>query len=378
MTFKRGINVYLAQNVKEAVNVPVMAAGQINRPDFQLDVLKKGKADIIGIGRTLICDPQYPNKLKEGRLDEITYCLACNKGCHDRTAESRYVHCTMNPRTGRETTLFIEPAKEKKKVMIVGGGAAGIQAATICKERGLDATIYEMTDELGGRLILASIPPEKRGYGEALEQLRERVDRLGLKVVYNTEVTPELVEQEKPDAVIIATGAYTFLPPIKGIDQDFVVLADDVLRGRKRLGSNVVVCGGGAVGSETARFLLEEEKRSVTVVEMLDGIGKDMPQDARINMLNELNYDLDFHNLNNTKVLEFGDHTIVVEDLTTGEVKTIEGVTDVVAAFGARSRNELYKALQGKVKDLFIVGDAERAKDLTKAIWQATQAVNSL
>lgn len=374
MYHKRGINLYLADNVKEAVNIPVMAAGQLNRPDVQLDVIQKGKADIVCIGRPLLADPDYPNKLKEGRIDDITYCIACNKGCHDRTAGERYVKCTMNVRTGRETKdrYRIERAKGQKRVLIAGGGPGGMEAARVLALRGHKVALYEKEGELGGRLRLAAVPPYKKGYGEAFEQMLRNIRKLNIEVHTGTPVTSKLLGEQRPDVLIVATGSTPIVPAIPGIERSFVVTADDVLAGRVQVGQRVVILGGGSVGAETAHYIMETWPCRVDLVEMRDGIGIDMPQDARICLLKHFDTIFNLHQHVSTTVCEVKDRAVVVEK--DGNRMELSDIDTVVLAAGAKGNVSLLEEARGVVSEVYVVGDAEHPDDLVKAIRQGFEA----
>ncbi|MCQ2444883.1 MAG: FAD-dependent oxidoreductase, partial [Mailhella sp.] len=204
MYHDHAVNLYLAENVRRNVSIPVFAAGQLDRPDVQVEAIEKGKADIICIGRTLIADPDYPDKLRDGRLDDICWCIACNKGCHDRSSGDRSVKCAVNVETGREidTSFALRPADAPKKVMVIGGGPAGMQAAADAARRGHAVSLWDDRMELGGRLRLAAVPPHKARYGEACDYLARELRKLPVDIRLDVRVGVDEVLAEKPDAVI--------------------------------------------------------------------------------------------------------------------------------------------------------------------------------
>ena len=250
MYHRHGVNAYLAENVRDAVHIPVFAAGQLDRPEVQLEVLEKGKADVVCIGRTLIADPDYPNKLRENRLDDVIWCIACNKGCHDRSAGDRSVKRALNVMTGRETDPAFELKKAEKpgRIMVIGGGPAGMQAAADAARRGRRVSLWDDRDILGGRLGLAARSCRTRTATEKPATIwPAKVRKLAVDVHLSHKVTLDDVKAENPDAVILATGSVPFVLPVKGIDQDFVVPVDEVLAGRASVGRRVAVIGGGSV-----------------------------------------------------------------------------------------------------------------------------------
>jgi len=372
MYHKPGVNVYLAENIKEVVKVPVITAGRINTPELAEEIISSGKADLVCMGRVLLADPDFPKKAQEGRSEEIITCIACNKGCHDRNAEDRAVKCTMNPETGREGTFKILPAKESKKVLIVGGGPAGMEAARVATLRGHDVELYEQNEELGGRLILASIPPNKTGYAEAVEYFKEEIDRLKVKVHLGVRVNKGEIMKQNPDAVILATGAHTLIPNIPGVDQTFVVDSDEILAGKKEAGKHVVVIGGGSVGAETAHYLMVTAQREVFLVEMLPDIAADMPQDAQIIFSEELKRNTDLKVLTNSKVVKISENSVTIEK--DNEEQEIKDIDTVVLASGAVSNNSLAQELKNVNFDVYSVGDALKPKDATKAIYEGAIA----
>ena len=350
MYHKHGVNLYLAENVREAVRIPVMAAGQIDRPEIQLHALESGKADILCIGRTLIADPDYPDKLREGRLDDIIHCIACNKGCHDRSAEDRQVKCALNVRTGRETldAFAIRPAREARRIMVIGGG----------------------------RLRLAAVPPHKARYGEACDYLEREIRKLGVDIHLNAAVTEVELDSRKPDAVILATGSVPFVPPIQGLSGGGAVLVDDVLEGRAPVGRRVAIIGGGAIGAETAHLLVEEEDREVYLIEMRDGIAVDLPQDARICLLHAFEQTPSLHQITNAKVTAVTPESITLE--RQGQTEVVDRLDTIILAVGARPNQGLRPALEALGIPFLVSGDATGPKDYVKAIYEGFVAGNTI
>ena len=374
MYYKPGVNVYLAENVKQVVNVPVMTAGRINTPELAEEILSSGKADLVCMGRILLADPDFPKKAQEGKTDEIIYCIACNKGCHDRNAEDRAVKCTLNPETGREGTFKTDiPAKKKKKVMVVGGGPAGMEAALIATKRGHDATLFEKNEELGGRVRLAAVPPNKGGYQDAIDYLKRELKRHKVKVKLGVNVDKDMVLKEKPDAVIIATGASTMIPNIPCEDRSCLIDSDDILSGKKVAGERVIVVGGGAVGSETAHYLMKTAQRKVFLLEMLPEIAVDMSTEERVTFLRAIKKEPDLKVITNARVVNIGSDSVVVE-MVDGEEEVIADVDSIVMATGAKPNNQLIEDLKDTNLDIYIAGDVCSPRDVTRAIYEGAKA----
>lgn len=378
MYHRHGVNLYLAENIRDAVHIPVFAAGQLDRPEVQLDAVTRGKADVLCVGRTLIADPDYPNKLREGRVDDIIWCIACNKGCHDRTAGDRSVKCAINVMTGREgDASFVPRAAERPlHVMVVGGGPAGMEAAITAARRGHRVSLWDKRAELGGRLRLAAVPPHKERYGEACDYFAREIGKLPVDVHLETEVTPALAAAEQPDAVILASGSVPFVPPVEGLDKGlargFVVPVDDILAGRAGAGRRVAVIGGGSVGAETAHLLMEQAEREIYIVEMREGIGIDLPQDSRICLLGVFEQSPAMHCLTGTKVLAVGEDSLAVS--VNGEERVLEKLDTVVLAAGARPNRGLAAELEKMGLPVLLAGDAESPRDYVKAVLQGAEA----
>ena len=237
MNYKEGWRVYLAEEIKKVVKIPVITMGQIKTPSFAEKILEKGQADFVGLVRPLIADPEWARKAFEGRDEEIRKCISCNIGCIGRVFLDLYLTCTLNPVAGREGEdewANLNPADKKKKVMIVGGGPAGMEAARVAAIRGHSVTLYDKNDRLGGQLLIAAVPPGKDKLNYINEYYSYQLKKLKVKIELGREVNQSVVRQAKPDAVIIATGAEQFIPNVPGINGKNVVTAWDVLSEKKR------------------------------------------------------------------------------------------------------------------------------------------------
>ncbi len=365
MHIPHGPIIGLAEQIKEVLDVPVIAVSSIT-PELGEQTLQEGKADFISFGRALIADPYLPNKLAQGREEEICNCIRCNN-CILSIFKLQHLACTVNPRVGREEESRITPAPEAKKVMVIGGGPAGMEAAITAGMRGHEVTLYERNDRLGGeQLILSTKLPGKEEI-ETLVTYRDiMLDRLdNVKVMLNTEVDRALVEQERPDVAIVATGGKPVIPNIPGIDSSKVMTAHDVIAGKAEVqGDKVTVLGGGLVGTETANFIASKGKE-VTLVEMLDEVATDMDAVTRIYLLGEMNK-RGIEILTKTSATEVVEEGVIVSDRD-GNKKTIEADT-IILSLGVTPVNELLKELKGVVPKLFACGDAKGCGKIIDAI----------
>ncbi len=272
--FPRGCLVHLAEEIRKVVKIPVVTVGRINNPELGNAILSEGKADLIGMGRGLIADPDLPRKAMEGRFDEIRKCIACNT-CIDNLLQFKQIVCAINPEAGKEGTFEVFPAPKRKKVMVVGGGPAGLDAARVLAERGHEVVLYEKEQKLGGQLNLAGAPPDEEEFKEFIEYLKRQLIKFQVKTFLGKKITPKTARLKQFDEVVIATGASPILPNIPGIKSKHVVTAQAVLEGKIDIGENIVIIGAGGTGVTTGLYLAKMGKK-VTLVEMLNKIGVDM------------------------------------------------------------------------------------------------------
>lgn len=392
MGLPRGGFTYLAQGIKQAVSIPVMACNRINDPFLADQILRDGQADLVGFARGLIADPELPNKAMAGRFQEINCCIACNQGCFDTLFNRQPVTCLVNARAGAEAKLTIEPAKHKKKIMVIGGGPAGTEAARVAALRGHEVCLYEKNERLGGQLPLAAIPPGRGEFLTFVNYLEKQLSKLNVVVRTRTEATLLNVELEKPDVIIIATGAEAVAPNIKGADRPNVLMAWDVLSGKVDTGLEVIIIGGGAVGLETALFLarkgtlnpetlhflmfnqaervetlntlLYRGLKKITVLEMLKKIGEDIGPSTRWSIRQDLAR-LSIKTMTSATAREITAEGVIID--REGTEMFIPGDT-VVIATGARPVNALYEKLKERVPEIHLIGDAKAPRKALEAV----------
>ncbi len=387
-----GAFVYLAQGIKQVVSIPVMACNRINDPVVADQILRDGQADLIGFARSLIADPELPNKAREGRFNEINHCIACNQGCFDPLFDQTPLTCLVNARAGKERELAIKPAGKKKKIMVIGGGPAGLEAARVAALRGHGVSLYEKSEKLGGQLFLAAAPPGRGEFLKLVKYYETQMKKLPIQVNTRTEATAFHVERENPDVVIVATGAEPMVPGIKGVEGSNVVLAWDILAGKADAGSEVVIIGGGAVGLHTALFLahkgtlapealhflmfnqaerletlnslLVRGVKKITVVEMLKKVGQDIGVSTRWTILQDLSR-LGVRIMPHTKAQEITAEGVMIERAEGSMV--LRGDTVVIAA-GAKPNTGLYTQIRDQGREGYCIGDAKTPRKALEAI----------
>ena len=364
---EEGVFVHLAEAIKAAVNIPVIAVGRIRTPQLADRIIREGKADLVSMGRALIADAHLPNKAKEGRLDEITPCVSCNKCIQTLRKDS--VRCTVNPEAGNEAQFKYAKTEHSKNVWVVGGGPAGLKAAEIAALRGHRVKIFEKKKILGGRMRLGAVPPQKSVYNEFLDSLENRLTALDVSIETGKKFTVDMLADGKPDAVIVATGARPLMPEWEGIQQSSAVSIDDVLSGRVETGANILVVGGGGAGAEIADYLSDMGKK-VTIVEMLEGIATDLVNHLQHYVLKKLN-EKNVTMITSTRVKSLGKGFAMVEDAT--GIKRLNGFDSIVMAVGSTSDDRIYKELKGKIAELHVIGDAVQPREIVDAVYEAEE-----
>lgn len=363
-----------AKQIKEAVSIPVSTVGRILTPENGEALIENGVCDIIGLGRSLLTDPDYVKKLENGQSDRIRYCMMCNKGCTDAIQNRQFLSCVLNAENGYEYERIITPATTKKKVVIVGGGPAGMEAARVAKTKGHDVVLFEQETRLGGQLNIAANPPRKAEMNRAINYLTNEMKVLGVDLRLGQKVCANCIIKENPDSVIIAAGASNASLPIEGIDLPHVFDAWKVLNHEQLPSGKTVVIGGGLVGAETAE-LLANSGCEVTIVEMMDEIAKEESSTVKPVMFE----DFKEHNvqlLTKTKVTAITSSSVEA-NAETGPVSI--ACDYVILAVGAKPNSFDITPLTDNGIDVHFVGDCnEKAADINKAIEEGYLAANAI
>ena len=360
-----GFFVRIAGNIKKAVNVPVSAVGRIVDAEMAERVIESGMADIVAMGRPLLADPDWGTKIAAGKACDIRRCISCNKGCTDAIQNRQFLSCVLNAENGYENTRSIQPAAQKKKIAVLGGGPAGLEAARVAALRGHDVTLFEKTTTLGGQLNIACVPPRKEEMRRAAQDLIHAVCNAGVHLCMGQTRTAEQLKDAGFEAVINAVGAHSAAPRIPGIDSVNVADAWKVLAGEQQVYGTVAVIGGGMVGCETAEYLAARGCK-VSVIEMMDKIAAGESTTILPTLLeNYKTYGVEQYPSH--KVKEFRMDAVVCENKDGAEV-TIP-CDYIVLAMGARSNEFDAAALEAANIPVYSIGDAAgKAADISNAI----------
>lgn len=375
MYFDDGMYLDLSQKLKEAVNIPVIVAGRMDNPDLAVKALKEEKADMIGLGRPLLADPELPNKIKNNNLESIRPCLSCHDGCMGRVAEGGPVSCAVNPQVGREKIYNLESANKIKKVLIIGGGLAGMEAARVAAIRGHEVELLEKNDTLGGNIIPGSVPEFKQDDRKLIKWYKNELTKTGVKVSLNTKADKKIIKEKNADSIILATGSKPKSLDLKSKNIK-VSTASEVLLGEK-VKEKVLIVGGGLVGCETALWLSKEKHKKVILIEQLDEILSSGPELPFMNedMLKDLldYYDVEIMTESEIKNIRDKEVEIVSKD---GKVK--REIDNIITAIGYSSDDKLYQELKFEIDNLYLLGDAKKVENIMYAIWDAYELARTI
>ncbi|WP_187118960.1 FAD-dependent oxidoreductase [Bacillus marasmi] len=362
----QGLYIENATAIKRAIEdaVPVIVVGRIKNPEMAEAIIRGGNADFVAMGRALLSDPDLPNKVRNGQSANIRNCLGCNQGCIDRLFEDIDIACMINPLTGHEGEFDLTAPVEKKKVLIIGGGPAGLEATRVAALRGHETILFEKEDELGGQLRLAAKPPFKSELYDLLHYQIKQVENSNAEVVKGWKADISAIKELNPDVVILATGSEPVIPNLPGIFQSNVVTGHDVLKDSVPVGNNVVVLGGGMVGCETAEYLAEQGKQ-VTLVEVMADIAVDVGMLNRSLMFKRM-AEKNITVLSDCQVHEIDGNTVKVTNKDGHGFMT--GIDTVVIAVGSRSLNEMAELIKREGFPVYTIGDAKKPRKILEAV----------
>jgi 2,4-dienoyl-CoA reductase-like NADH-dependent reductase (Old Yellow Enzyme family)/thioredoxin reductase len=369
---QEGVFIHLAEAIKSEIDIPVIAVGRIRNPVMADQIIREQKADLVSMGRASIADPHMPNKAREGRFDDIIPCISCNKCIQTLRVDS--VRCTVNPETGNESRFRLSKADQSKQVWIVGAGPGGLKAAEITVLKGHQVKVFEKETQTGGRMRLGANPPQKAVYNEFLDYLERRAKTLGATFEMGKEFTEEMLDSQKPDVIIVATGALPELPDWKGVKESNALSVDDVLSDGTEIGQKILVVGGGGSGAEIADFLSDRGKE-VTLVEMLEIIAADLVTHMQ-HYLGQRLKEKGVTILTSTRVLELGRGYAMVEDAS--GVRRLNGFDTIVLALGSIPNDRIYRNLKEKVSELYLIGDAVEPREVVDAVFEAEEVASKI
>lgn len=374
---RMALNLEEAKAIREVANVPVILVGKILDAKLAEAITEKD-VDGVVFGRALLSDPDFVKKAQEGKYDEIAPCAACGIGCIGEQTKRKKATCVINPAAGREKELELKEAVNKKTIVVVGGGIGGMAAARCAAICGHKVTLLEQSNQLGGQLNMACVPPHKQEVSKWIIYLKNELERLQVPVVYNCKATKEIIDSYEPDSLVIATGAKAFLPAIEGIQLETAITSTQLLKNETAiLGGNVLVVGGGIVGIECCEYLMHHKRgpMKITMIEMSDAIGKDLVVNnfvPTMKRLEQLNITL----LTNCKLCKVNENSAEVE--LHGQKQTLDHLTHIVYACGSKSENSLYEQLKDSYDSICCIGDAVQARNALEAVRDAYEFIVSL
>ena len=364
---KTGYNTDPAEEIRRVVSIPVAVAGRINEPEYAESLLRKGDVEFITLGRALFADPEFVNKAAQGKEEEICPCVGCLQRCYGSYGHGgQFRGCMVNPFSMRETVLKIKPAETKKKVVVVGAGIAGMEAAWTAAARGHAVELFEQGTYPGGQFRIAAIPPHKQMLARACVYYSNMCKKYGVHMHYNTKADRELIESCNPDVVVVATGGNPLVPGIPGLRESGYIANREILLGRIAPGNKSLILGGGLQGAETADFMAEHGYE-VTVVEMRNGIAVDDHPATQKLLLERLASN---HVVLITSATVKTVYPDVVDYEKDGEIIGLRGFDSIILAFGTRPEHTLAEELEGMDAEVVTVGDAAKAGNAVEAIYR--------
>lgn len=371
---KHGWLTDFAKEVKEIVHIPVITVGRINDPLIADQIIRSGKADFVTMARASLCDPHMPEKARQGIFEEIRYCIACSQGCMGVLLKDKPIHCALNPMLGQEYKYINKQTDQFKKVLVVGGGPAGMQAAITAAEQGHQVILYEKNNCLGGQYRLAAIPPNKGEITSFLYWQQIMLKKLGVNVILNQQVNKDLIENSDCDVVIVATGGKPIIPEISGVGSKNVVTACEILDGKVFCGQKAVVIGGGQIGTETALHLAVHRK-DVTLIEMTNDLAIKETAHPREFLLKAVE-DSTINVILNGCVKDIREDSVVVE-IAKDQLIEVQADT-VILAIGMQEENALSKSIVDCKKKIITIGDAKKVRQVMDAVREGFETAMNL
>jgi 2,4-dienoyl-CoA reductase-like NADH-dependent reductase (Old Yellow Enzyme family)/thioredoxin reductase len=366
MFLEHGCNVYLAEGIKKVVKIPVSCVGGIHTPELAEEIIASGKADIVELGRALIADPYFPKKAMLGEAEDITPCNRCYT-CLDSLVVRNVVQCSVNPVIGFEMDhKYYQPTADRaKRILVIGGGPAGMEAAITAAKKGHEVILCEKTDSLGGALKFAENVPFKEDLHKFAKCLEKRIYKEKIEVRLNTPVTKEYIEEIQPEVLIVAVGGTPIIPKIKGVDSKNVILATEAEKDIYELGKNVVILGGGLIGCETG-INLGMHGKSVTIIEMREELAPEANQFHKMALRMELEKYV--KPLVNTRAMEITESGVIC--LKANNKEQLVEADSVILAVGVRPNTEGLEEFSGLAREFYMVGDCVKAGQVTQAVQQ--------
>jgi mycofactocin system FadH/OYE family oxidoreductase 2 len=376
MAVPLGYAVYASAALKEVVELPVVAFGRITDPYQAEGILKDGHADMIGMARQLISDPEFPKKVEQGRIEDIRTCMGCNQGCFGRCWRNLPITCTQNPAAGREKVLgsgTLKSASRVRKVLIIGGGPAGMKAAEISARRGHRVILYEKSSELGGNVLIFMKSPKRENFGECIRYLKRQIDKLPIEVVLGQEADETTIKTVNPDVVILACGATPEFPSVQGAHQSHVMSVTELLLGNQDTGENVIIYDteGFWTAANAAQHLLER-KIKVRLVTPNPSVGLHIDYPAMF----ALNLDLFSKGLiaiTNQVLKEVGPDYVTTMNIWNNEESKLTDVESVIMATGFKANDVLYQSIKINSREIYRIGDCIAPRRVDNAIWDGEQ-----